>query len=251
MLRKRSGSVEWLEFELFQNVPHFVHGVFLRHGGVSEGEFSSLNLAFVDHDRKESIIKNIEIVQNVLGLSYLYLTKQRHTSLIHEVKGNQEVLIPPCDGMLTKEVGFGLLINHADCQAAIFLDPIKRICANVHAGWRGNVQNIYKEAVEKFKLAGSSPENLLVGISPSLGPDASQFINYRTEFPESFWDFQFKPDYFNLWEIARWQLEETGILPHHIEIAQTCTYSHPQDFFSYRRVKKSGRHGTVAGFLKP
>jgi hypothetical protein len=37
MLRKKRGSLEWLEFDLFQEFPEIKHAVFLRHGGVSEG----------------------------------------------------------------------------------------------------------------------------------------------------------------------------------------------------------------------
>ena len=129
------------------------------------------------------------------------------------------------------------------------MDPVCRAIANVHAGWKGNAQNIYREVIERMHaLFRSRPENLLVGISPSLGPDASEFVNWQSELPEFFWEFQFKPNYFNLWELSRKQLLSCGVLAHHIEIASICTYANPQDFFSYRRCKKSGRHGTVAGF---
>src|SRR5262249_11397000 len=93
---------------------------------------------------------------------------------------------------------------------------------------------------------GSRPEDLLVGISPSLGPHSAEFKNYRTEFPQELWGFQVRPEYFDLWALARHQCEECGILPQHIEIAEICTYANPEDYFSYRRDGVTGRNATVA-----
>lgn len=151
---------------------------------------------------------------------------------------------------MTDVKGLGLLITHADCQAAIFYDPVHRALANVHSGWRSSVQNIYLETIHKMRERyGSRPEDLRVGISPSLGPEAAEFRDFKTLFPEPFWSFQTKAEYFNFWEISRWQLISAGVLPHHIEIAGICTYSTPKDWFSYRREPCSGRHGTIAALV--
>ena len=150
------------------------------------------------------------------------------------------------DALTTSDRGIALMIAHGDCQVAIIYDPIHHAVTNVHSGWRGSVQNIYAEAILHMKTAyGSKPEDLLVGISPSLGPTAAQFIHYRTELPESFWEYQIKPDYFDFWAISKAQLTQAGVLPHHIEIAGICTYSNPQDYFSYRFNRTTGRNGTV------
>ena len=140
------------------------------------------------------------------------------------------------------------MIKHADCQAAIFYDPEHRAIANVHCGWRGNVQNIYRETVREMRRHfASRPENILVAISPSLGPEKAEFINFKKELPEAFLPYQVKPTYFDLWAISRMQLESEGILSHHIQIASICTYSHPEDYFSFRRDNRvTGNHGTVA-----
>ena len=169
--------------------------------------------------------------------------RQEHTNCVTEANPQLE---PVADGLTTQRPYLGLLVLHADCQAAIFYDPIHHALANVHCGWRGNVQNIYKETIAFMAASyGTKASDLLVGISPSLGPEAAEFIHYRTEFPECYWDFCIN-NHFNLWELSRYQLMAEGILPHHIEISGMCTYSHPEDCFSYRRAKKSGRHGTLA-----
>jgi hypothetical protein len=245
MLRKKKDEIEWLEFDLLSDHPELFHAVFLRHGGISSGTFSSLNAGSRADDHPYAVKRNMEKIREITGVP-LIMGNQVHGTKIAAIPFSDPSELHCCDGLMTEKKNLGLLVKHADCQAAIFYDPIRKAVANVHCGWRGNVQNIYRETVQKMKdQFKTRPEDLLVCISPSLGPDASEFKNYQTEWPESFWSFQFKPTYFDLWAISRFQLEECGVLTHHIEIANICTYSNPQDFFSYRREKNCGNHATV------
>ncbi len=229
-----------MEFTLLQGIPGLVHGVFLRHGGVSKDSFTSLN-AIRGADDEVSVIENRRRIADAVQLGELISCRQVHGDEIRNVvKGDGE--IPNCDGLITREIDCGLLALHADCQAALFYDPVKKVVGSLHAGWRGQVQNIYHKMVDRMtSIYGTSPKDLLVCISPSLGPENSEFVHYRTEFPDSFWKHQVKPCYFNLWEISREQLHDAGVLPHHIEIAEIDTFAHPEDLFSYRREKKLGR----------
>lgn len=240
---KKKGDVQWLEFDLLTEIPGLVHGVLLRHGGVSSAPYHSLNAGGGSGDDPQKVDRNRKIIQDTFNLPSLISGYQKHgINIACPLHGD----LGDCDGLMTNQPGYGLMIKHADCQAAIFYDPVHRAVANVHAGWRGNVQNIYAETVKAMRAQmGSRPEDLLVCISPSLGPEASEFKNYKTELPEPFWSFQIKPTYFNLWEISRYQLLECGILPHHIEIASICTHANEKDFFSYRRDKVTGRNSTV------
>ena len=253
MQRHTNGTVVWLTFDLFAEYPELVHGVFLRHGGVSPAEFASLNFGHCQGDPAKNVAENRRRALAALDITeYCSLWQKHGTHIISAApKQPEEGPKEEGDGLTTDRPNLGLSILHADCQAAIFYDPSHHALSTIHCGWRGNVQNIYRETVETMRsLYGSKPEDLLVGVSPSLGPTASEFIHYLTELPLAFHAFQIKPTYFDLWAISHWQLTECGILPHHIEIAEICTFSNPQDYFSYRRVKASGRHATIA-CLKP
>lgn len=246
MIRKEQDGIQWLEFELFVPYDEMVHGVFLRHGGCSNEPFDSLNISYQSGDSYEDVHKNRQMVADCLGCRSFLLPILEHGKQVVEIE-TASCDRPVADGVMTKEPELGLMITHADCQAAIFYDPENKALANVHAGWRGNVQDIYGETVKQMEEKfGSHPENLLVGISPSLCPEYSEFIHYRTKLPESFLPYQVKPNHFDLWEVSRWQLESAGVLSHHIEIAKISTYSNPKDFYSYRRDKITGRHGTLA-----
>lgn len=245
MIRKEREGVKWLEFELLAEFPQVVHGVFLRAGGYSEGAFASLNVGGGTGDSPVAIQKNREKLRALTGASRLISGMQVHGAHVTYLSAGEEP--GECDGFVTQEKGIGLMIKHADCQVAILYDPVQHALATVHCGWRGNVHNIYLNAIDLMKKkVGVRPENLLVCVSPSLGPNKAEFIHYKKELPESFWPFQVTPTYFDLWEISRAQLREAGVLPRHIEIAGLCTYENCEDFFSYRRDKVTGRHATIA-----
>jgi polyphenol oxidase len=243
MLRKKRGSFEWLEFEILQEFPQVRHGVFLRHGGVSEGPFATLNTVSVHGDDPALVRLNCEKIRKHLGCKALISGKQVH--------GDQVVVIHDrcnveCDGFVTQTEGLGLAIMHADCQVALLYDPIHHAIGCIHAGWRGNVLNIYEKAVHKMcSTFGSKPADIFACIAPSLGPCCAQFIHYEKEFPPSLWHYQVRPYYFDLWAIGRDQLIAAGILPGHFEMAKMCTYCNPTDFYSFRRDKPTGRHATV------
>lgn len=244
MQRKQLENVAWLEFDLLSSIPHLKHGVFLRHGGFSQGVFASLNLSDRVGDEIEHVQANVKKVKSILGIKTLISNRQVHGK---EILLASDVKKSPSDGLVTNTRGEGVMVHHADCQAAIIYDPIQKVVSTVHCGWRGSVQNIYREAVEFLKKTFlSKPENLLVCISPSLGPECAEFVNYRTELPEHFWDYQIKPNYFDFWAITEMQLTHCGILKNHMEFARICTYSNPLDCYSYRRSKIRGGHGTIA-----
>lgn len=230
MIRKEKEGIEWLEFELLQEFPEVKHAVFLK------GSYFDLR----EEKNQKKILEILKIKQGVK-------LWQCHKSEIVEAKKEREewVLKNDFDGVVTKERGLGLLVRHADCQAALLYDPVKKAIGNIHSGWRGSVLNIYQKSILLMgSLYGSVPKDIRVCISPSLGPEAAEFIHFQKELPESFWKYQVKPTYFDFWAISKNQLMEEGILEENIEIARICTYSNQKDCFSYRRDKLTGHHGT-------
>lgn len=53
------------------------------------------------------------------------------------------------DGFITNMKNLPLMVRFADCQGVLMFDPVARVIAAVHSGWRGNVQNIIGQAVQK------------------------------------------------------------------------------------------------------
>lgn len=255
MQRLQNDRLHWLQFDLLSDIPNLKHAVFLRHGGFSEGPYNSLNLGQNVGDDESHVKANFSLIEKQLQQEIpkwknFVLGWGCHQKNVEEVGEDSPQVIPECDGLTTNTPNITLMMRHADCQIALIYDPIHHAIGNIHAGWRGSALNIYAEAIEKMKSRyGSNPADLLVCISPSLGPEEAEFMHYRHELPEDFWKFQIRPTYFDFWTISEYQLQAAGILAHHIEVARLSTYSNPHDYFSRRRDKVSGRHATCITLL--
>lgn len=248
MQKIQHAGIQWLEFDLLRATGCIQHASFLRTGGISAGPYASLNLLADSGDRTQSVEQNRQLAKQCLGLKSVQPLHQVHGVAIHQITHEQQAALVG-DALITRTPNLGLIIYHADCQAALFFDPVTRTIAAVHCGWKGSVANLYGKVVARLCQLGCRPENLLVGISPSLGPSNAQFIHYRKEIPEIYWDYQVRPDYFDFWAISERQLTDSGVLPHHIEMARICTYANADLCFSHRRDKPTGRNGTVISLL--
>lgn len=244
MKRKVSEGITWLEFEIFAPFPEIQHAIILRHGGFSQGSFSSMNLSRSGGDDESQVIANFSKIKSLFNFPYLVQANQIHGRDVHHVTEHRRDLVG--DGLITQERELPLIVTHADCQAALFYDPVKKAVAAVHSGWRGSVHNIYAQTIQKMESHfGTDAKDLHVGISPSLGPFHAEFIHYQTELPQAFWKYQIRPNHFDFWQISEMQLKEAGVPINQIEIARLCTYSNPEDFYSYRRCKLRGGHASL------
>ncbi len=244
-------KLEWLEYDLLETYPHVLHGTFTRHGGVSAGRFGTLNVGEGTSDNPDHVKLNRELIRKAIGVPKVLFAHQNHGVNVHRVTAKNIDQIPQADALYTTEKNLGLGVTHADCQAAILYDPVHEAIAVVHSGWRGSAQNIYARLIETMQRElGTQPHNLIVCISPSLGPDHAEFKNYKHELPKDFWDFQKKPLHFDFWSISKMQLTKCGVLEKNIEIAGVCTFCSTDDYFSHRVEKDTGRNATVVA-MKP
>lgn len=211
--------------------------LFNRHGGVSRPPWDSLNIGYSVGDDREDVAANRQRVKRAGGVSVLVTAKQVHGDTVHVVHDDstEDLAIDSCDSLITDRQGVGLFIQHADCQAIMLYDPVKRVIGAIHSGWRGSVLNIAAKTVtEMTRFFDCAPSSLLALISPSLGPCCAEFVNYREELPESFTSYMVGENHFDFWQITRKQLSDCGVLEGNISLPDTCTKC-SGDFFSHRR----------------
>ncbi len=244
-----SNGLTYYRSPLLAAHPELVHGFFTRQGGVSPGAYHSLNVSLAVGDRRELVAQNLRRIQATLGVEGLASAAQVHgeRAAVITAAGQARLTdIPEVDILITTVPGLGLLIKQADCQAVMFYDPVHRVVANVHCGWRGQVRNIFQEAVSLLQdRFGSQPADLYAAVGPSLGPCCAEFRNFREEFPPHLWNYQVRPTYFDLWRLSRDQLAAAGLSPARIDLAGLCTRCGAETFFSYRRDRLTGRQGAV------
>jgi len=236
-------KIQYLNFDLLSAYPQVKHAVLERKGGVSKAPFDSLNVSFYVGDDPLCVEENRRRIQ-----SFFSIPKYIIPALDH---GDQVALVETCsmppnaDAVITREKNLALMMTHADCQCIFLFDPITETIGLIHVGWRGNVNQIIRKTINKMKEAFSTnPEHILVCVSPSLGPTKAEFVNYSSEFPSSFAAHKVGDSHFNLWEITRSQLLESGIILKNIEFAGVCTHENAAKYFSYRRDKFTGRNAS-------
>ncbi len=234
---------------LFAGLTGVVHGFFTRQGGVSSGAYASLNVSLAVGDRREAVVENLGRMRQALGLTKLAGAVQVHGGAAAVITSPDQVReedIPEVDILVTTVPGLGLLIKQADCQAVMFYDPVNRVAANVHCGWRGQVHNLLGETVRLLQSRfGTRPDDLYAAVGPSLGPCCAEFKHFRREFPPDLWSYQARPTYFDLWRLSRDQMVAAGLRPERLDLAGLCTRCGVQEFYSYRRDRVTGRQGAI------
>lgn len=229
-----------------------LHGSFSLYGGVSKAPFASHNISFGVGDKIGSVKENRLAIKEYLALDALVSAQQVHGDKVYVVDGQlkDDIRIDGYDALVTSNPKIGLMIGHADCQPILLYDRVRSVIAAIHSGWRGSVVNITKATLSVMQQQfQTNPGDCVAGVGPSLGPCCSEFINFRTELPQAFQQFQVRENYFDFWQITQNQLLECGVEKKSIHIAGICTSCSPH-FFSYRRACRqgsgiTGRNGSV------
>ena len=249
----RVKSPERLEFTNLKVFPQIVHSVFTRRGGVSNNPFDSLNVSFSIGDKESCVAENRGKILNALDRNSIpVFLDQTHGDNVIVLENNKvEKFLSKADAIITSVKGKLLFIQVADCQSIMMFDPVKNVIANVHSGWRGSVKNIIGKCVDlMIKKFGTNPEDIVAGISPSLGPCCAEFVNYKKEIPERLWKYKEKGGFnFDFWELSFYQLLQKGVRANNIENMNICTKCFSKTFFSYREEKHTGRFACVIGLI--
>ncbi|CZT55453.1 Laccase domain protein YfiH [Eubacteriaceae bacterium CHKCI005] len=267
MMVKQKDGVVTLHFPMLEEVEGISHAFSTRLGGVSQGIFSSMNLSFGRGDSDENVRENYRRICAANGFDPegLVASDQDHHTNIRIVTAEDKgkgIWRPKdyqsVDAVVTQEPGITLVTYYADCVPLFFVDPVKRVVALAHAGWRGTVGRIGEVTVRKMEEAfGCRPQDLLAAVGPSIGPCCyevdepvyQQFAALNLKdgarwMPES-GGGKYKLD---LWNINRQILSDAGVMPEHIQMAELCTCCNPDQLFSHRA--SHGQRGGMAAFLQ-
>lgn len=155
------------------------------------------------------------------------------------------------DGLITNQKNIMLATTNADCILLLFFDPVKKVIANTHSGWRGTLQRISVETIKKMKKEfNCNPEDILCCICPSIG---KCHFEVEKELKESFKkEFQ---DLESIDEIIeqtvanqKWNidtikinqkiLQKEGLKPENIIDSKICSVCHSDLIHSYRVEKQ-------------
>lgn len=121
-------------------------------------------------DFEEVVAENKKDVCEYFGIdeNNLIHPSQTHTSYVDVAKIGVSSY-PDTDGLILANKEQAVYLNFADCTPVIIYDPVNKIAAVSHAGWRGTAGNIASKTVQKLaEEFGSKPENLKSAIGPAI-----------------------------------------------------------------------------------
>lgn len=221
-----------------------------REGGASADPFAAGNISLSVGDDPATVRANRKALQRRLSFAHWQEARQVH--------GVDVLLDPPpgdieqdgeaeADGLATTEPERALVVKTADCQPLLIAHTGGDFVAALHVGWRGNVQEFPKSAVaalcDHYQVP---PDNLTAVRGPSLGPGASEFTGFDTEFGPEFEQYLNRDTMrVDLWRLTRDQLMDAGLRPERLFGLDLCTCSLRRSFFSYRAEKTCGRQASL------
>ena len=241
------------------------HGFTTRTGGVSTGIYNSLNLGLSRGDDPDLVRQNYGRVCDALGLDVtrLAFSSQVHKDNVRIVttadmgKGLDKTVDFEADGLITDIPGMGLVVFGADCPTILLCDPVRRVAAAFHAGWRGTALGIADRVVSIMTHHyGSDPSDILAAIGPSIGtccfetdedvPNAMTAAMgvAALAFISNDENGKFHVD---LKGLNRLRLERMGLLAGHVELSPDCTMCRPDKYWSHRYTK--GERGSQAALI--
>lgn len=137
------------------------------------------NATPLTNEEYEKAVNDYRKLADSIGIDYINIAKpnQAHTKNIKVVEKKVKKDQPDfnlqeyaeTDGLVTNTKNIALATTNADCILLLFFDPVKKVIANVHSGWRGTLQRISIEAVNKMKNDyGCNPTDIICCICPSI-----------------------------------------------------------------------------------
>lgn len=253
LMRIEADGTQFLQFPSLMQLPRISHGIFTAYAMDSRKGRASLNAGLNCGESDDHVWANRRRMQSMLGMDGMLFARQVHGKQVGlwrngQMNKSSGFVYLDGDALVTGESGCALFIQVADCQPVMIVDPVAHVVANVHSGWRGSIQNIIGSAVNAMVSEyGCNPERMHAAIGPSLGPCCAEFINFRKEIPKKYWTYQYRPYYFNFWQLSVDQLITAGIPKNHIALSGICTRCNPHLFFSYRANRQTGRFASVIG----
>ena len=146
------------------------HGFFGRAGGVSGGDYRSLNCGPGSADDPGAVTENRARAMAALGLppDALYTARQVHgtDAIALDARGTPR---RQGDALATASPVIALGILTADCAPVLFADPGARVVGAAHAGWRGALDGVLGAAVSAMEALGAERGRIVAAVGPCIG----------------------------------------------------------------------------------
>lgn len=259
--QRESGGVVFLTIPAFERAGGICCAFSTRVGGVSPAPYDTLNFSYNRENSSQNFAVNLRRFSDAVGfdssraacINYAHGADLCSVTIRDAGRGiSRAPFAKECDGLYTDVVGVPLISSHADCAPLFFYDPKRRAAAVCHAGWRGTVAHMAKNAVDALVGLGCSAGDILAAVGPCISVEHFEVGDeVRDAFMHAFGKqtvFEREKKLFiDLNKACILDMLQAGIMPQNITDAALCTYGNAGLFFSHRRDR--GQTGAMAAVI--
>ena len=260
-------DVTILKFPMLESLPTVEHLFTTKEGGVSKGDFATMNVSFTRGDEREAVLENYRRIAGIfeVKLSDIVVSHQTHTTNVLRVTkedGGKGVIYDRdyenIDGLITNEKNLVLCTMYADCVPLYFVDVKNQAIGLSHSGWKGTAGQMGMMTLKRMKEEfGTCPEDVYVAIGPSICMDCYEVSAdvieafskvFTTDEMEEICYMKTNGKYqLDLWKANEIILLNAGVSPEHIQVTRLCTHCNSDRMFSHR--KTGDKRGNLGAFL--
>ena len=226
-----------------------------RHGGISPAPYHSLNLGYNTDDRPEHTTENRRLFFTALGIDPAAVASSHQCHGTSILTATQPGRYDGYDALITNEPGLFVAVSIADCVPVLVYDPVRRVVAAIHAGWRGTAGGIVGKTLRAMQdQFGTHPADCVGYVGTCI--DQTSFVVSRDvadAFANDFVQESHQAGKFlvDLKAANARQFTDFGIPSAQIERSPYSTVLNNNDYFSHRAERgTTGRMLAVIG-LKP
>lgn len=218
-----------------------------RNNGVSKAPYDTFNLGNHVNDEIENVLKNRQLLcENFKLPNEPAWLQQTHSDIAVYIDENFKVC--EADASFTDQKNQVCVVMTADCLPVLITNQQGSEVAAIHAGWQGLAKGVIEATIKKLK---SDPNDLMAWLGPAIGPTVFEvgadvyelFVNHNVKAESGFTPFAKDKWLMDIYHLGRQRLNDVGVTQ--IYGGDHCTYSDPENFFSYRRDKITGRMASI------
>ncbi len=169
--------------------PRLLLAFFTRRGGVSRGDYESLNTSFAVGDDAGNVEENLARARLALRLPATLTVRQTHSDTVLPIADERT----PSDTLegdacFTDRAGLGLGLKVADCLP-VYIYAADSSCIGIaHCGWRGTAARLAEKTARQMSRHFSAPlSDLRFALGPCICPNCYEVgDDVRDVFSKSF-----------------------------------------------------------------
>ena len=265
---RKAGDVGLLEYKALNVFDGIVNAFSTREGGVSEGQYATMNFSVTMGDDPERVAENFRIFGHAIGVDPqdMVYADQKHTDHVMVVGSEHKGMgvtrprgFEAVDGLVTNERGVCLVTSYADCVPLYFYDPVHNAIGLTHSGWRGTVAKIAAKTIGLMhETYGTAAGDLICCIGPCIGKECYEVSeDVAKEFSAAYTKEQYEricepreeagTYLLDLPQANREQFIECGVPSGNIRMPDLCTACNSGLLHSHRAT--GGKRGGNCAFL--